>query len=137
MRTRSDPQRCFLFTTVLPGLLRSEKTPTPTVTFGGYVVIGKRSISPSWNSSITVLHAMALRKPDICEKMQRYLGQWARWLKFGLSAIAGFESDKPSFFVSSHVGAKERNLWGYAETHLSYFSSQNEHEILTMSGPLR
>jgi len=41
----------------------------------------------------TALQAMALIKPDICAKLQRYLGQWARWLKLGLSAIAGFESD--------------------------------------------
>jgi len=41
---------------------------------------------------LRTLQAMALKKPDICATLQRYLGQWARWLKLGLSAIADFET---------------------------------------------
>jgi len=40
------------------------------------------------------LLSLAASKPDIQAKMRRYLGQWARWTKIGLSTIKDFE-----FFV--------------------------------------
>lgn len=42
---------------------------------------------------LRALRTMMRKKPEIGAMLRRYLGQWARWLKLGLSAIAGFESD--------------------------------------------
>lgn len=42
---------------------------------------------------LRAFQTMVIKKPEMGATMQRYFGRWARWLKLGLSAIAGFESD--------------------------------------------
>jgi hypothetical protein len=41
---------------------------------------------------LTPLLSLAAQKPDALATTRRYLGQWARWLKVGLSTIEGFEN---------------------------------------------
>ena len=40
---------------------------------------------------IKALSALMSLKPEIITTMRRYLGQWSRWLKCGLSTIVEFE----------------------------------------------
>lgn len=47
----------------------------------------------SFQEILRDLQMMACKKPELGAALQRYLGQWARWLKLGLSTIVAFESD--------------------------------------------
>lgn len=43
------------------------------------------------------LLSLAAQRPDMIATMRRYVGQWTRWLKLGLSTIKEFESSVQSF----------------------------------------
>ena len=44
-----------------------------------------------FTNSLNHLLSLAASKPDVLGVMRRYLGQWARWLKLGISSITDFE----------------------------------------------
>jgi hypothetical protein len=45
-----------------------------------------------FNNVIVHLLSLAASKPDTFAAMRRYVGQWSRWLKLGLSTIKEFET---------------------------------------------
>ncbi len=49
---------------------------------------------------LTHLLDLADKKPDALATTRRYVGQWARWLKLGLSTIKGFESSVQALLPS-------------------------------------
>ncbi len=46
---------------------------------------------------LTHLLALAANQPDTLVTMRRYVGQWARWLKLGLSTLEEFEENVQTF----------------------------------------
>lgn len=44
-----------------------------------------------FTNTLNHLLSLAASKPDVIARMRRYLGQWARWTKIGLSIIKDFE----------------------------------------------
>ena len=59
---------------------------------------------------LTTLLELSSTHPDILKRVRRYVGQWARWLKLGLSALKEFatcvQTDLPSLFSCWSSGAK-------------------------------
>jgi hypothetical protein len=45
-----------------------------------------------FKNALASLYSLASKLPDTIAKLRRYVGQWARWLKLGLSSIKEFET---------------------------------------------
>jgi hypothetical protein len=53
-----------------------------------------------FNDTLTHLLSLAASRPDVLANLRRYVGQWSRWLKLGLSTIKDFELSVQVFLPS-------------------------------------
>jgi RNA-directed DNA polymerase len=75
-----------------------------------YQVDEKAPCDEDVKNLVLSLEARASKQPDILKRMRLYTGQWARWLKCGLSTIKEFETSVqtllPSLFSCWSQGAQ-------------------------------
>lgn len=57
-----------------------------------YLVNESAPTEAYFSDTLAHLLSLAAHKPDVRARMQRYIGQWSRWTKLGLTTIKEFET---------------------------------------------
>jgi len=101
-------RRCFerasaLYEPSLPNKPKTKKYKRHDRDISWYQVNEPAPSESSFRAMINPLLRRATKKPDLVEKLRKYLKQWACWLKCGLSEILEFErcvlTQLPSLFA--------------------------------------